>query len=295
MLLPSPVTARRAAAGETGGQRFRLESCVSLTPHHSELVTAEAAPIPLDDHTVARDIAGAAGRLLLAIRDTTVLRGNTLGAAGDRLANELILRMLAEARPADAILSEESPPDAARLAMRRVWIIDPLDGTREYTEVASARTDWAVHVALAIDGEVAAAAVALPAQGHLFSTGSGTVATPPPAGQMRIVVSRTRPPALAEQVARLLDAQLVPMGSAGAKAMAVLQGEAHAYLHAGGLQQWDSCAPVGVALAAGLRAARIDGNACRYNGADPSLPDLLVCHAACAAPILAAIRKVTGG
>jgi 3'(2'), 5'-bisphosphate nucleotidase len=242
-----------------------------------------------DDHELAVRIATAAGAALNAIRASAVLAGKPLGAAGDATANELIARMLADARPDDGFLSEEAMPDPQRLALERVWIVDPLDGTREYGEHIEGRCDWAVHVALAVSGKPLACAVALPALGVTFGTGAPPVLRPAPPGRMKILVSRTRAPALALKVAERLDAELVPMGSAGAKAMAVLRGEAHAYLHAGGQYEWDSCAPVGVALAAGLHASRIDGSPCVYNGADVSMPDLLVCRPEIAAPMLAAI------
>jgi 3'(2'), 5'-bisphosphate nucleotidase len=242
-----------------------------------------------DDHELAARIATAAGAALNAIRTSAVLAGKPLGAAGDATANALIARMLAHARPDDGFLSEEAVPDPRRLVQERVWIIDPLDGTREYGEHIEGRDDWAVHVALAVRGKPLACAVALPALGVTFGTLAPPVLPPVPPGRLKILVSRTRAPALALKVAERLDAELVPMGSAGAKAMAVLRGNAHAYLHAGGQYEWDSCAPVGVALAAGLHASRIDGSPCEYNGADVSMPDLLVCRPEIAGPMLAAI------
>ena len=218
------------------------------------------------------------------------MSGAALGQAGDRQANEAIVQLLRAERPHDGLLSEELAPDPLRLQRRRVWIVDPLDGTREYGD-AGARVDWAVHVALCIDGTPAAAVVALPALRQLWSTGTvASLAPPADGGRLRILVSRTRAPAIARRVAERLDAELVPMGSAGAKAMAVLRGEAQVYLHAGGLNEWDSCAPVGVALAMGLHASRLDGAACRYNQADPSMPDLLICRRDWAPRLLAALR-----
>jgi 3'(2'), 5'-bisphosphate nucleotidase len=192
---------------------------------------------------------------------------------------------LRRARPDDAILSEEELNDVARCAVDRVWIIDPLDGTREYSE---GRDDWAVHVALALKGAPVAGAVALPGLGITLGT-----ADPPSlsasSGKLRMVVSRTRPPREAEMVSAALDAELVPMGSAGAKAMAVVRGEADIYLHAGGQYEWDSAAPVAVALAAGLHAARLDGSALVYNQPNPYLPDLLICRRELVGPIMAAL------
>jgi 3'(2'), 5'-bisphosphate nucleotidase len=245
----------------------------------------------MNDHQLAAEVATTAGRLLNVARASPVLRGKPLGAAGDATANVLITRMLEQARPGDGFLSEETAPDPARLTMQRVWIIDPLDGTREYGEVAEDRSDWAVHVALTEGGRPTACAVALPALNMTLSTASSCPLGDAPAGRIKILVSRTRAPEIAHKVAAALDADLVPMGSAGAKTMAVLRGEAHAYLHAGGQYEWDSCAPVGVALAAGLHASRIDGSPCTYNQAETAMPDLLICRKELAAAILAAIAE----
>jgi 3'(2'), 5'-bisphosphate nucleotidase len=241
------------------------------------------------DHRLAAELAAAAGRVLVSLRPTRGLDPAVLGEAGDATADALIRTTLARTRPRDGLLSEHSSSDVARPARERVWIIDPLDGTREYSEAASGRTDWAVHVALTLAGRPVAAAVALPALDLTLSTAAPPVLPPCASGCVKILVSRTRPPAVAGRVAAALDAELVPMGSAGAKAAAVVRGQAHAYLHAGGQYEWDSCAPVGVALAAGLHASRIDGSPCIYNRADVRMPDLLVCRAEIASQLLAAI------
>jgi 3'(2'), 5'-bisphosphate nucleotidase len=194
---------------------------------------------------------------------------------------------LADARPDDAVLSEEGADDPVRLRSERVWIVDPLDGTREFSELD--RDDWAVHVALWQDGELIAGAVALPAQGMTLAT--PTVPAPPAGPQApRIVVSRTRPPAIAVQVRDALNGTLVEMGSAGAKVAAVVQGRADVYVHAGGQYEWDSAAPVAVARAAGLHTSRIDGSPLRYNRPDPLLPDLVVCRPEYAEAVLAATQ-----
>jgi 3'(2'), 5'-bisphosphate nucleotidase len=227
-----------------------------------------------DDAALARRVAQVAGDLLVALQGSELFEGKALGRAGDRTANAFIMEALATARPDDAILSEEEAADGARLAKNRVWIVDPLDGTREFGE---RRTDWAVHVALAIDGIATVGAVALPGIPLVLAT------DPPPsvlvaAGPLKMLVSRTRPAPQAVAVAAKLGAELVPMGSAGAKAMAVVRGEAHIYLHAGGQYEWDSCAPVAVARAAGLWVSRIDGSVPRYNQENPYMPDLLICR-----------------
>jgi 3'(2'), 5'-bisphosphate nucleotidase len=240
-----------------------------------------------DDDLAAR-LATSAGDLLLRVRESGLVQGKALGNLGDRVANAFLTQVIRELRPDDGMLSEEEVADPARLAKSRVWIIDPLDGTREYSE---GRTDWAVHVALTVDGTPVASAVALPGLGRTFSS-AGPIEAATSRGGLKIAVSRTRPPAEAETVAKVLDAELVPMGSAGAKSMAVLRGEVDAYLHAGGQYEWDSCAPVGVALAAGLHASRIDGSAAKYNREDPYMPDLLVCRADIAGQILEIIKNI---
>lgn len=227
----------------------------------------------MTDGELAAHLAEEAGRLLLEQRAGAPLAGAALGVVADQVANAFILAGLARWRPGDAILSEESFDDRRRLAHERVWIIDPLDGTREYGE---GRSDWAVHVALAVDGVPAIGTVAVPAMGRLFRSDR---AVPPAAAERArpiMLVSRTRPPAEADELATLLGAELVAMGSAGAKAMAVVAGEADLYFHAGGQHEWDNCAPAAVALAAGLHASRLDGAALAYNRPDTNVPDLVI-------------------
>ncbi|MGX6509279.1 3'(2'),5'-bisphosphate nucleotidase CysQ [Rhodococcus sp. SJ-2] len=223
----------------------------------------------MNDHELAAALAAEAGALLLEIRSQG-------GDAGDAMANQLLLRRLAEERPRDAVLSEEAADDKVRLGRDRVWIVDPLDGTREYGEPP--RTDWAVHVALAIDGVAAIGAVALPGMDIVLHTGTPPVVPVAHSGPPRLVVSRSRPPMAVDRVVELLGATTIPMGSAGAKAMAVVRGEADVYVHSGGQYEWDSCAPVAVAESAGLHTSRIDGSRLRYNMPDPYLPDLVICR-----------------
>jgi 3'(2'), 5'-bisphosphate nucleotidase len=237
------------------------------------------------DHELAAQLATQAGQLLLDIRIELAESGAAeRKSAGDKRSHEFLLDALAAARPADAVLSEEGADNPVRLTSERVWIVDPLDGTREFSELG--RVDWAVHVALWQSGELVAGAVALPAQGSTLAT--PTVPAPPPqTGAPRIVVSRTRPPAVALEVCERLGGTLVELGSAGAKAAAVVQGLADIYVHAGGQYEWDSAAPVAVARAAGLHTSRIDGSALRYNRPDPLLPDLLICRPEYAEAVLA--------
>jgi 3'(2'), 5'-bisphosphate nucleotidase len=243
-----------------------------------------------DDDRLAAELAAEAGRRLLVLRaeggDPAALRRD-----GDRRSHEFLTAELARLRPGDAVLSEEGADDPARLRARRVWIVDPLDGTREFGEPG--RTDWAVHVALWEQGELTAGAVALPAQDTVLSTAdpqASPAAAPP--GMLRFVVSRTRPPDFAVRLAEKTGAELAPLGSAGAKAAAVICGDADAYVHSGGQYEWDSAAPVAVAVAAGLHASRIDGSKLSYNQVPPSVPDILICRAAIAGTLLEAISSV---
>jgi 3'(2'), 5'-bisphosphate nucleotidase len=236
----------------------------------------------MNDAELARMIAESAGRLLVDLRQSGLLEGKALGKLGDQLANLFIMQALRAHRPADALLSEEEQDSAARLGAQRVWIVDPLDGTREYGE---GRADWAVHVALAVGGVATLGAVALPGL-PLTLASDDALARPRHTGKLRIVVSRTRPAAEAVSVAEALGAELIPMGSAGAKMMAVVRGEADIYLHSGGQYEWDSCAPVAVAQSAGLHVSRLDGSPLRYNQANTYMPDLLVCPAELAERII---------
>ncbi len=235
-------------------------------------------------------MAKAAGRLLLEVREDAGLTGAWLGSRGDLTANRLLLDLLAAAHAADAVLSEEAVDSAVRLGVERVWVVDPLDGTREFSE---RRDDWAVHVALTVGGVLAAGAVALPARGLVLSTGGGApgpTTWPSLEGRApRIVVSRSRRPAVTSRIAAALDAELVPLGSAGAKAMAVVLGEADVYAHGGGMYEWDNAAPAAVAAAAGLWASRLDGGPLRYNQPDPWSPDVLICRPELAEAILAVV------
>ncbi|MDT4930639.1 MAG: 3(2), 5-bisphosphate nucleotidase [Pseudonocardiales bacterium] len=241
----------------------------------------------LSDARLAARLAEDAGQLLLQLQSESGLTGKELGNRGDADSNAFLLSELAAARPDDAVLSEESTDSPRRLAAPRVWIIDPLDGTREYC--LPGRPDWAVHVALWQEGAgISDAAVAQPALSAVYASDDATAA-PAPARRRRFLVSESRPPDWAGRVAQALDADLAAMGSAGAKAMAVLRGDADAYLHSGGQWEWDSAAPVGVVLAAGLHASRIDGSPLEYNREHPYLPDLLICRADLAESLLHAI------
>jgi 3'(2'), 5'-bisphosphate nucleotidase len=243
----------------------------------------------MNDAELAAHLADMAGKLLIQVRDAGVFSPKALGKAGDATANQFLVHAIREARPEDGLLSEEEKDSAERLAKSRVWIVDPVDGTREYGE---ARTDWAVHVALAVDGVASIGAVALPGLGLVLRTDQpGTVSAAP--AKLRMVVSRTRPAKEATDLAAKIDAELVPMGSAGAKAMAIVRGEADIYLHSGGQYEWDSCAPVAVALAHGLHCSRIDGSALVYNQADVYMPDLLICRREHAAMVLEHVAAMT--
>lgn len=235
------------------------------------------------DRRLAGEVATAAGELLLDVRATSGLAGKELGNAGDQRANDLILARLAAERPDDAVLSEESADDKSRLTAARVWIVDPVDGTREYG--TDGHTDWAVHVALwSADQGLIAGAVALPALGITYVDDADPVAptdglaATPKGERPRVVVSASRPPEFSRAVADVLGGEVLQMGSAGAKAMAVVRGEADAYVHAGGQYEWDSAAPVAVAQAKGLWCGRIDGADLVYNRDNTYLPDLVICR-----------------
>lgn len=254
-----------------------------------------ALPVTPSDHQSAAAIATGAGELLVQLRaalEEQRVHPRITRAAGDRAAHDYIVDELARRHPDDAVLSEEGADNWARLTARRVWIVDPLDGTREYSEYG--RTDWAVHVALVVDGVVVAAAVALPAHGLTL-----TMDPPHPApvrvapdSPPRLVVSRSRPPIIATALAHRLGGVLFPLGSAGAKAMAVVLGEADVYAHSGGQYEWDSAAPAGVAAAAGLHVSRLNGSPLRYNRPDPWLPDLLICRPELVDDVLAVTARL---
>ncbi len=243
------------------------------------------------DHALAVSAATQAGELLVELREELFRSGDhpaRMGDIGDRQAHVFLLELLNREAPDDAVLSEEGRDDLRRLERERVWIIDPVDGTREFSEPG--RIDWAVHVALAIDGVAAAGAVALPSRGLTLGTDPPPPPRPEHEDKPRILVSRSRPPFQARLIQESLGGRLVPMGSAGAKAMAVVLGEADVYAHAGGQYEWDNAAPAAVAEAAGLHVSRLDGSPLRYNNADPWLPDLLICRPDLAEPVLAALH-----
>jgi 3'(2'), 5'-bisphosphate nucleotidase len=246
----------------------------------------------LSDHRDAAELAEAAGRILLRIR-AAASNPNGLGPRGDRISNEFLVSELRRRHPDDAILSEETADNPRRLRARRVWILDPLDGTREFAEPP--RDDWAVHVALWEEGRLFGGAIALPARGELMSTANPPCRPESQAGPLRIVVSRTRAPAFSRQLASFLGAELVEMGSAGAKTAAVIRGEADAYVHSGGQYEWDSAAPAAVATATGFHVSRLNGEALVFNQPDPFIPDILVCKQGLVPRMLTAIASATGG
>jgi len=266
--------------------------------HYAERVTFDpgtpSSEVVADDHQLAAWLAQTAGRRLLEVREEG-LQGKELKDAGDQAAHRLLMELLASYRPDDAVLSEEGKDDKVRLSASRVWIVDPLDGTREFSEPP--RDDWAVHVALWQDGQLVVGAVAQPVLGETFTTG-----TPPVVAGLgdhehrkglkpRIAVSRSRPPAFVSALAEELDAELVPMGSAGVKMMSVVRDVADAYVHAGGQYEWDSAAPVAVARAAGLFTSRVDGSELVYNQDDVYLPDVIVCRPELSEQILGFIAR----
>ena len=243
----------------------------------------------MTDAELAAHLAKIAGNILIEVRDSGMFTGKALGKAGDQTANQFLVSALREQRPDDGLLSEESRDTDERLSKDRVWIVDPVDGTREYGE---ARTDWAVHVALCVNGRPETGAVALPGLGVVLRS-DAPIALPALPQRPRMVVSRTRPAAEAVAVSETIGAELIGMGSAGAKSMAVVRGEAEIYLHTGGQYEWDSAAPAAVALAHGLHASRIDGSPLVYNNADTYMPDLLICRTEWAEQVLAEVAKIS--
>lgn len=244
----------------------------------------------MTDADLAAHLAEQAGKILLQVRDSGMFEGKALGKAGDQTANQFLVHALRQQRPADGLLSEESKDTEERLEKSRVWIVDPVDGTREYGE---ARSDWAVHLGLAIDGVAQIGAVALPGlDGGIVLRSDAPRSLPASAEKPRLVVSRTRPAAEAVAVAEAIGGELIGMGSAGAKAMAVVRGEAEIYLHSGGQYEWDSCAPVAVAKAHGLHCSRIDGSPMLYNRRDTYLPNLLICRPEYAEKVLALVAEL---
>ncbi len=245
-----------------------------------------------DDHALARRLATETGRLLVELRDRMAEDGAdqwALKDAGDLAAHRFIMETLSSERPDDAVLSEEGADRRERLEAARTWIVDPLDGTREFGEPP--RVDWAVHIALVIGGQPVAGAVALPAEDLTLGTDPSPVLPEADPSSPRVIVSRTRRPPAAQMLAKELGAEYIEMGSAGAKAMAVVRGAADIYAHSGGQYEWDSCAPVAVARAAGLHCSRLDGSAMVYNNPDPYLPDLLICRTEWADPCLEILNR----
>lgn len=257
-----------------------------------------AEPALVDDHALAAAIATEAGKMLVTLREDMFARGRPswdVGERGDAAAHDLIFSRLRAARPADGLLSEEEieRPEPLRLGRERVWIVDPLDGTKEFRDYG--RSDWAVHIALTINGVPTAGAVALPAIGVTLASAPAPSLPARGGERPRLVTSRTWMPPAAFVVGRALGAEVLEMGSAGAKAMAVVLGHADIYVHSGGMYEWDSCAPVAVAQAAGLHTSRIDGSPLVYNGTDAWLPDLVICRAELADDVLGALAAAMRG
>jgi len=246
----------------------------------------------MSDSDLAAHLAEVAGSILLNVRQSGMFEGKALGAAGDETANQFLVHALRSQRPEDGLLSEESKDTKERLSKDRVWIVDPVDGTREYGEE---RADWAVHVGLTVAGEASIGAIALPGlDGGLVLRSDRPVPRMKHDNAPRLVVSRTRPANEAVAVSNALGGELIEMGSAGAKAMAIVRGKADIYLHSGGQYEWDSCAPVAVAQAHGLHCSRIDGSPLRYNQPDTYLPDLLICAPEWADRVLELVADCAG-
>ena len=243
------------------------------------------------DQQLASRVATEAGAMLVELRDELVAEGIhywDLKDEGDVAGHRYIMSALTSARPDDVILSEEAADNRRRLSAERVWIIDPIDGTNEFAE--HPRHDWAIHIALWESGELTAASVALPTLGITFDASPAAVVPPSTREKPLLVTSRSRNPYCAVMVANALGCDVARLGSAGAKAMAIVMGEADIYVHDGGMYQWDSAAPAAVAKAAGLHVSRIDGSELKYNQESLWLPDFLVCRIELAEPALKALN-----
>ena len=243
------------------------------------------------DADLAAALAHLAGATLLTTREelgAAGVTGKALGKAGDVAAQKVIAKALEGSRPGDAVLSEEAPDDPSRLSAERVWIVDPLDGTKHFAE---GKNEWAVHIALWEQGHLTVGAVALPTEGVVLRSDEVGAPSSTAGKPLRIAVSSSRTPPIAREAAQSLSATLVPMGSAGVKIASVIRGQNDAYIHAGGQYEWDSAAPIALARAAGLHTSRLDGSDLLYNRKDPYLPDLVVTRAEIADKVTAAIAR----
>ena len=228
----------------------------------------------IDDHALAARLADETGRLLLdLLNDPAGPKGWGLEMAGDRQAHEFLVEELRRHRPGDAVLSEEGHDDRRRLDAERVWILDPLDGSSDFG-ISGA---WSVHVALCQRGVPVAGAVAVPAWDTTFATDPAPRPTMCRVGRRRVVVARSRGHIDGNRLSRL-GVEVLTMGSAGVKAMTVVRGEMDAYVHGGGLYEWDTCAPAAVAQAAGLHVCSADGSPLRFNNPRPHTPGLVICR-----------------
>ena len=261
---------------------------------HSSETTFRATPE--DDHLLAANLAESAGRMLVDCRSGAagqLLGGSSLAHEGDQRAHLHLLTRLQEARPDDAVLSEEGADDAQRLDSSRLWVIDPLDGSRDY---GFGNDEWAVHVGLVEDGKIVAGAVALSALDLLFHTGEGegpacAVDENNPNRRPVIVTARSRVNAEGMLLAHELGADVFACGSAGVKAMLVVNGTADAYVHASPLYEWDVCAPAAVAQSAGLHVSDAAGDPLVFNQARPVVNSFLVCRPELVDDILSALSS----
>ena len=241
------------------------------------------------DLAFAMEAARSAGKRGLGLREAGRWEGKTLADIGDQAADGFLQGFVRGRYPEDGLLSEETADSPERLGRERTWIVDPLDGTKEYSQ---GRADWAVHVALTVGGTCALAAVALPSEGRVLwgvalegqerggDDGGGTLvsgASESPS-KPRVMVSRSHTPPWVETFAGSLGATLVPCGSAGFKVSRLLAGEGDIYVHKIGLKECDTCAPETVARALGWHVCRLRGEEHRYNRADPKNHELVVCR-----------------
>ena len=267
----------------------------------------------MNDHELARKLARETGTLLIGLRnhaaslsgdedDThSVLAQEVLGSEGDRVAHDYLMEQFLLHRPDDVVLSEEGDLEVSRLNAKRVWIIDPLDGTAQYS---SGGNDFAVHIALweagsSAPSQISVASVAVPARNELWSMDEPVQSDQLNPSAIRILVSRSRPPREINKVIEKLEdafpdrgrVEVIPMGSVGAKVAAILADTADVYFNSGGFYEWDLAAPLGIAIHNGLSVSDCRGRQIELNKVDLKVKDILICRPELTSTIVMALEK----